>query len=236
MMKRLKICCFLGLALLLLTLPVRGAELPPEVEQALPREAGQLLKDVDHWDVNSFPEGLCAIWNHLRKDVNTVLRRQTRGAVSVLLVAVLVFDRHYLGVATLINLFLTGYIVDFCEQTLHRLAGEPSMAGRIVYLIAGIVLMCAASSLYFTADLGVSTYDFVALYLSKIQQKVPFRLVRILTDLVCVSVGFALGFAPGVGTLVTAFFMGPLISYFNIHLAEPMRSGRRLGGVKEKRT
>ena len=88
-MKRLKICCFLGLALLLLTLPVRGAELPPEVERALPREAGQLLKDVDHWDVNSFPEGLCAIWNHLRKDVNTVLRRQTRGAVSVLLVAVL---------------------------------------------------------------------------------------------------------------------------------------------------
>ena len=75
MMKRLKICCFLGLALLLLTLPVRGAELPPEVERALPREAGQLLKDVDHWDVNSFPEGLCAIWNHLRKDVNTVLRR-----------------------------------------------------------------------------------------------------------------------------------------------------------------
>ena len=153
---------------------------------------------------------------------------------AVLLVAVLVFDRHYLGVATLINLFLTGYIVDFCEQTLHRLAGEPSMTGRIVYLIAGIVLMCAASSLYFTADLGVSTYDFVALYLSKIQQKVPFRLVRILTDLVCVSVGFALGFAPGVGTLVTAFFMGPLISYFNVHLAEPMRSGRRLGGAKEK--
>ena len=89
MMKHLKTCCFLGLALLLLTLPVRSAELPPEVERALPREAGQLLKDVDHWDVNSFPEGLCAIWNHLRKDVNTVLRRQTRGAVSVLLVAVL---------------------------------------------------------------------------------------------------------------------------------------------------
>lgn len=75
MMKHLKTCCFLGLALLLLTLPVRSAELPPEVERALPREAGQLLKDVDHWDVNSFPEGLCAIWNHLRKDVNTVLRR-----------------------------------------------------------------------------------------------------------------------------------------------------------------
>ena len=31
MMKHLKTCCFLGLALLLLTLPVRGAELPPEV-------------------------------------------------------------------------------------------------------------------------------------------------------------------------------------------------------------
>ena len=89
MMKHLKTCCFLGLALLLLTLPARSAELPPEVERALPREAGQLLKDVDHWDVNSFPEGLCAIWNHLRKDVNTVLRRQTRGAVSVLLLSLI---------------------------------------------------------------------------------------------------------------------------------------------------
>ncbi len=79
----------MGLALLLLTLPVRGAELPPESGAGAAPKAGQLLKDVDHWDVNSFPEGLCAIWNHLRKDVNTVLRRQTRGAVSVLLVAVL---------------------------------------------------------------------------------------------------------------------------------------------------
>ena len=89
MMKHLKTCCFLGLALLLLTLPVRSAELPPEVERALPREAGQLLKDVDHWDQKSFQEGLSHIWKHQRKELNTHLRRQTRGAVSVLLVAVL---------------------------------------------------------------------------------------------------------------------------------------------------
>ena len=42
MMKHLKTCCFLGLALLLLTLPVRSAVLPPEVDRALQSEGGQL--------------------------------------------------------------------------------------------------------------------------------------------------------------------------------------------------
>ena len=149
---------------------------------------------------------------------------------AVLLIAVVALDRHYLGVATLINLFLTGYIIDFSEKLLRSLFGAPTMAGRIVYLALGVVVMCAASALYFTADLGVSTYDFIALYLAKIQKKVPFRIVRILTDLLCVSVGLALGFVPGAGTLITALFMGPLIAYFNVHLAEPMRYGRASKG------
>ena len=31
----------------------------------------------------------------------------------------------------------------------------------------------------------------------------------------------------GVGTIITAFFMGPLISWFNVHLSEPMRNGQK---------
>ena len=57
-MKHLKTCCFLGLALLLLDAPgpdVRSCR--AEVERALPREAGQLLKGVDHWDVDSLSGG-----------------------------------------------------------------------------------------------------------------------------------------------------------------------------------
>ena len=144
----------------------------------------------------------------------------------ILLGVMLLVDRHYLGVATFINLFLTGYIVEFSEWAIHSLFGDPTMAVRIVYLIIGIVVMCLASALYFTADLGVSTYDFIALHLAKRQNKVPFRLIRIGTDLVCVGIGFALGFTPGVGTIITALFMGPLISLFNERVAQPLRYGK----------
>jgi len=139
----------------------------------------------------------------------------------VLLVAVYFMDRHYIGIATFINLFLMGYIIDFSEHTLMRLIPNPSMAVRIVYIIVAIVVMCVGSSLYFTADLGVSTYDSIALHLAD-RKIAPFRFIRITTDLICVGLGFAMGYVPGVGTIITALFMGPLISYFNRTLAEPM--------------
>ena len=145
----------------------------------------------------------------------------------VLLVVVFLMDRHYIGVATFINLFLLGYLIDFSQKTLHSVFGDPSMALRIVYITIGIVVMCLASALYFTADLGVSTYDFIALHLAKRQNKVPFRLIRIGTDLICVAIGFALGFVPGIGTIITAFFMGPLISLFNERVAQPLRYGKK---------
>ena len=56
----------------------------------------------------------------------------------------------------------------------------------------------------------------------------PFRLVRIGTDLVCVILGTLMGARPGVGTIVTALCMGPLIDFFNRKVARPFleRAGR----------
>ena len=143
--------------------------------------------------------------------------------VNVILLSVMLLAaRHYIGIATFINLFLTGYIVEFSENTIHRLFGDPGMSVRILYLIIGIAVMCLASAFYFTADLGVSTYDFIALHLSQKQDKVPFRLIRIGTDLICVGIGFALGFTPGIGTVITALFMGPLITFFIDRVSKPL--------------
>lgn len=142
--------------------------------------------------------------------------------INLALLAVVFFmDRHYIGIATFVNLFLVGYIVDFSEHLLMRLVPEPSMAVRIVYIIVAIVVMCVGSSLYFTANLGVSTYDAIALHLAD-RKIAPFRFIRIATDLICVGLGFLMGYVPGIGTVITALFMGPLISYFNRTLAQPM--------------
>ena len=145
----------------------------------------------------------------------------------IMLLFSLIFDRHYIGLATFINLFLVGYAAEYSEKLLAGLFGDPGLPLRVLFLLIGIVIGCVAAALYYTADLGVSTYDAIPLHIAdrkpKIAGKVlPFRVVRIISDLVCVAVGFALGFLPGIGTIITALFMGPLITFFKRTLSDPL--------------
>ena len=152
---------------------------------------------------------------------------------AIQLVVVFFLDKHYIGISTLINLFLLGYVAEFTELGLARWLGEPTLAGQIAFLIVGIVLSCFAAALYYTADLGVSTYDAIPLHISDRKPKImgrvlPFRAIRILSDLICTGVGAALGAPVGLGTVITALFMGPLIAFFRRTVSDPLlEKGRK---------
>ncbi len=150
-----------------------------------------------------------------------------------LLIFSLVFDRRNIGIATFINLFLLGYITQWTLQALQLLFPAPSLLLRVIFLIIGIVVLCFGSALYMTADLGVSTYDAVAIVLSRKWKLGKFQYCRIAADLACVLLGTAIFLLAGgslrevptiagIGTIITAFFMGPLIACFNRTVAEPL--------------
>lgn len=145
---------------------------------------------------------------------------------SALLIFAFICDRHYIGIATFINLFLLGYVVQYCLSMLRVLFAEPSMLVRSISFISDFILLCLGSSFYMTADLGVSTYDAVALIISDTWKKGEFKYIRICTDIICVVAGNVLFLSGGgsvrqtmqlvgIGTIVTAFLMGPLIDFFN---------------------
>lgn len=139
---------------------------------------------------------------------------------AVLFVAMFLFGKRYIGVATFINLFLLGYVVEFSEATILSVVGDPSVAVRIVCLLIGIVVLCFASAVYFTADLGVSTYDAVSLMMAD-KGLAKFRYCRIFTDVTGVAIGYFLGAIVGIGTVVTAFFIGPLIDLYRTFIFIP---------------
>jgi len=159
----------------------------------------------------------------------------------VMFLFMLIFDRHYIGIATFINLFLLGYITQFtlefltkCFLPLFSVSEIPALPiwFRSICLIVGIVIICFGSAFYMTADLGVSTYDAVALIMANKWKMGKFQYIRIATDIVCVIIGCALFLLSGgkwsqvptiagIGTIITAFFMGPLIEFFNVHCARP---------------
>jgi len=148
---------------------------------------------------------------------------------GALLIIDFFFDRSRIGIATLLNLFLTGVVADFFYNTFADFALFGTIYGRVGLLIFTLLILCIGSSLYFTANLGVSGYDAVSQIISK-KAKWPFRFCRIGTDVICVVFGLVFGVAfgdrVGFGTILTAFCMGPVIQLFNDHLSGPLLYGK----------
>ena len=145
---------------------------------------------------------------------------------AVMLIFFWIVNRHLLGIATILNLFLIGT----CAQVTKALSlslGLDSFTSRALFMVSGLVLMCLASALYYTADLGVSGYDAVALTLAQRFRQIPFRWWRISCDLICVLVGFAGQASVGIGTVITALFMGPLITFFQKTVSEPLLNQKK---------
>ncbi|WP_242362969.1 YczE/YyaS/YitT family protein [Limosilactobacillus antri] len=150
-----------------------------------------------------------------------------------LLAVVLVLRRHYIGIATIFNLLLTGMTADLMRNLLDALLPHPGLAMRGGLMLTAIVLTCLAAALYFTADLGVSAYDALALIAAYKYRLLPFKYCRIITDSICVLVGLVFDVTLGVGTVITALFMGPLTQWFRANLAEPLLAGS-LHPVRER--
>ncbi len=131
----------------------------------------------------------------------------------LMLLIPLFLDRKLIHISTFINIFLAGYMIDWTTDWLTWLLPHPAFAVRVAFLVVGLTLMCLSSAMYYIANLGVSAYDAIPLIITE-KSRLPFRLVRSTTDLLCVAVGFVCGISIGVGTIVTAFFMGPMITVF----------------------
>ena len=158
---------------------------------------------------------------------------------ALLLLFALIFDRHYIGIATMLNLFLLGYIVDFSQSWLRELFPDPSILLRTVFFLLGFLFLCFGSSLYMTADLGVSTYDAIALIVSKKWKLGHFRVVRMISDTACILIGAILLLVSGndvshltasigIGTIITALCMGPFVDWFHRKLSKRMGNARSM--------
>lgn len=151
---------------------------------------------------------------------------------AILISFSLIFDRSKIGLATVINLTIFGYIVEFSQGITKSIFDPMSMMTRLILLVIGIVFICFGSAIYFNANLGVSTYDAISLYISERQNKVSFKFCRVISDIICVTAAVILlrhagqswqevTASVGIATIITAFFMGPLLSFFMRILPDP---------------
>jgi uncharacterized membrane protein YczE len=141
---------------------------------------------------------------------------------AVLLVPVVLWGRRYIGVGTIINMVMTGFFVQWFSALLAPLVPDPP--GRLLQtalFVVGIVLFTAGASAYMTAGVGTAPYDAIAPIVVD-RTHARYRVVRVVQDLAFVGLAIALGGPVGVGTVMTAFFAGPLIDFFTERVNTPL--------------
>lgn len=132
--------------------------------------------------------------------------------VSVLLFAFVIFmDISGLGLGTLFNMIGFGYTIDLFRWIwgMAGFTGVESLPLRWIMLVGMLLLFILAVSVYLAADLGSAPYDALPVILSE-RLHVRFVIVRMLWDATAVLIGFLLGSAVGITTLVCALLVGPV--------------------------
>ena len=130
-------------------------------------------------------------------------------AVGVAVLLAWVPLRQRLGVGTVLNVFIVGAVLDLSLAVLPQVH---SLAGRWAAMVAGVVAVGLGSGLYLGAGLGPGPRDGLMTALAARGPSV--RLVRTAIELSALALGWLLGGTVGVGTVVFALAIGPLVQLF----------------------
>lgn len=121
-----------------------------------------------------------------------------------------------IGVGTVLNVLLIGTTIDLMVW----LVEEPTpLAVRWLCLVGGIVLFAVGSGFYIGAGLGPGPRDSV---MTSIAARGPsVGLVRTVIEVTVLLAGWLLGGSVGIGTVLFALSIGPLVAFFmkRLHLA-----------------
>ena len=135
------------------------------------------------------------------------------------------FGKKYIGLGTIVNALLLGYIASFFYGIFSSLYVPKGLSFQIMVLVVGMVICSLGLSMYQTSDAGVAPYDSLPLILNGKFPRIPFFWCRMLFDGSCALICYLGGGIVGLGTIVTAFGFGPFIDFFNHKVS------RRLAGV-----
>ena len=156
---------------------------------------------LDPWDV--FHQGLTALLNKwVPLSYGTVIT-----IVSVIVLLLWIPLRQRPGVGTIANAAIIGFTTD---ATLRLLPEFSDLTVRIVVLALAIVGNALAGALYIGAGLGPGPRD--GLMTGLVARGVgSVRLIRTTIELSVLGIGWILGGVVGVGTVVYALSIGPLL-------------------------
>jgi uncharacterized membrane protein YczE len=136
------------------------------------------------------------------------------GVSFLIILVLLVVDRSYIRIGTLLCMVLGGPIIDIFMLVLAPVIHNQSpMVLRLLALVAGCVILAFGMTIVIKSQAGTGPNDLVAVVISD-KAKKKFGTVRIIVDVSFALAGFLLGGTVGLGTVVCACLVGPTAQIF----------------------
>ncbi len=144
----------------------------------------------------------------------------------ILIIFQLIWGRKYIGIGTIINMFLLGYVVQYSIPIIEMLIGQEgshTFVIQIVIMMAAIFAIALGISLYQKANSGVAPFDFLSLGITE-ALPTPYFLNRMVTDASCIALALIPWFLGiyeitdchiGIGTVMCVCGLGPFVSLWN---------------------
>lgn len=129
---------------------------------------------------------------------------------SLLVICIDLLLKERIGLGTLIDAVFTGKVVDFLNW-IDFVPEQESMAVGVVLMIVGLFLNGLGQFIYMRVALCCGPRDGMIVGLSKKLKRVPIGIVSVLILAVVLFFGWMLGGPIGIGTLIGAFLMGPIM-------------------------
>ena len=132
----------------------------------------------------------------------------------LIIIVLLIVDRSYVKLGTIVCMVFGGPIIDFFSLLLAPLfAMVSSFAAKLLLLALGCVILAYGMTIVIKSQAGTGPNDLVAVVISdKLKKK--FSVIRVIVDFSFVAAGWLLGGVFGIGTLVCAFLVGPVAGIF----------------------
>lgn len=132
----------------------------------------------------------------------------------LIILVLLIVDKSYVRIGTIICMFFGGPIIDFFSWILNPVfAGMDSVVIRILVNALGCAILAYGMTIVIKSEAGTGPNDLVAIVISD-KTKVKFSLMRVIVDLFFAGTGFLMGGTLGIGTLICAFVVGPVAGFF----------------------
>lgn len=137
--------------------------------------------------------------------------------VSCTILVIDILLREPIGLTMIIDALTVGKTVDLFEY-LDVVPVPGTLVGKILMLLAGLVVLAYTYFFYMSAALGCGPRDTLLVGLKKRLKKLPIGLVSILLLGTVTLIGWLLGGPVGIGTLLCAFASGPImqLAFFTV--------------------